>query len=365
MIDSSRAAAIRVRARLQPIGGAGTFVQPPTYADSRGSVTIAHHQRRIDERDVPCTLVGSVGCMANRFEEAISEMRRDGLPLSVAEVHADINGYPLHESTLTMPHRGADAIARSCLHDGTPYMGTEAGKALLCNRTDVRPLAKWHQTMLLLGGWYSARSHGGVRLPRALQAELIGIQSSPCSTVGGRYDLTPASSAVKLYRKPGEGIPFVMEGSGKGNRPSELPIGMIPSGVEERGITADYYEMNATLSLAAIRNLGCGEAEPRPLHNALRKVGVAVLLRTLSDGIYLRSRCHLVPEVEPAIELIGPDGATESLALDATQALREAMDAIDECSRAGIGWGNESLALEPSPQLAQLIEESLAVGDAE
>jgi CRISPR-associated protein Csb1 len=254
-MDNSNVAAIRVRARLQPIGGAGTFVQPPTYADPRGNVLVAHHHRRIDGEDVHCTLIGSVACMANRFEESLAAMRDEGLKLSVAQVDADVDGYPLHESTLTMPHRGADAIARSCLVDGKPYMETDAGQALLCNTSDVCALAKWHQTMLLLGGWFSARSHGGVRIPRSLQAELVAIRSVPCSTVGGRYDTTPASSSVKVFRKPGDGIPFEMEGSGKGNKPSELPIGMIPSGIEERGVTADYYDLTATISLAALRSL--------------------------------------------------------------------------------------------------------------
>ena len=359
-------AAVRLRARLQPIGGPGTFVQPPTYISGQREVVVAHHERRIDGQDVHCTLVASVACMANRFEESLEALRAAGVPLSIAEVHADIDGYPLHETTLTMPHRGADAIARSCrTSEGVWYMESPAGRALLCNTSDVRPLAKWHQTMLLLGGWFSARSHGGVRIPRSLQAEVVAVNSRPCVTVGGRFDQTPASNAVQVYRKPGDGTPFEMKGSGKGNKPSELPIGMIPSGVEMRGVTADYYDLTATLSLASLRRLRCGDRDAEPLHDALAQLGLATLIRSLADGIHLRSRCHLIVEGEPVLELVGAQGKTQALTMSSEEALNAARGAIERCNASGIEWGNENLKLQPSEQLQQLIAKSLAVGAAE
>lgn len=357
------AAAVRMRARMQPVAGPGSFIQPPTYAGPRAKeVVIAHHRRRIDGQERHCTLIGSVAAMANRLEESLGLMRAEGLPLAIAEVAEEIGGYPLYESTLTMPHRGADAIARSCTVDGKPYMQSEPGKALLCNTSDVRPLAQWHQTMLLLGGWFSARSHGGVRIPRALQCELVAVDSVPCSTVGGRFDMTPASSSVAVYRVPGEGIPFEMKGKGKPNRPSELPIGMIPSGVEERGVTADYYDLSAVLSLTALRRLRCGEVDAKPLHEALAWLGIAVLLRSVQDGIHLRSRCQLIPEVTPYLELVEPNGQTEVLEVTASEAQSKAVSAVGSCNAAGIRWGESTVRLEPSAQLRELITKSLAVG---
>ncbi|HWB11812.1 MAG TPA: type I-U CRISPR-associated RAMP protein Csb1/Cas7u [Pirellulales bacterium] len=356
------AAAVRLRARMQPAAGPGTFVQPPTYAGARSEVLVAHHKRRIAGEDVHCTLIGSVAAMANRLEESLAAMRADGFPLSVAEVHDEVDGYPLHESTLTMPHRGADAIARSCTVDGKPYMQTEPGKALLGNTSNVLPLVKWHQAMLLLGGWYSARSHGGIRIPRGLHCEVVAIRSVPCSTVGGRFDVTPASNTVPVYRVKGDGIPFDMTGKGKANKPSELPIGMIPSGVEERGVTADYYDLSAVLSLGTIRRLRCGEIDAAPLHKALAWLGVAVLLRTVGDGINLRSRCQLIPEVAPALEVVKADGATEPLPVSLEEARKRGIEAVEECNRSGIHWGNETVTLVPSEQLRNLISRSLAVG---
>lgn len=361
------AAAIRLRARMQPVAGPGTFVQPPTYVGAGREVMIAHHRRRIGGQEVPCTLIGSVAAMANRLEESLAAIHAEGFPLSVAEVHADVDGYPLHESTLTMPHRGADAIARSCTAEGKPYMETEPGKALLCNTSNVLPLVKWHQTMLLLGGWYSARSHGGVRIPRALHCEVVAICSTPCSTVGGRFDTTPASKAVSIYRVKGDGIPFEMQGKGnsKPNAPSELPIGMIPSGVEEKGVTADYYDLSAVLALGMLRRLRCGEINAAPLHEALAWLGVAVLLRMVADGINLRSRCQLVPEVAPTLEIVQATGKTEPLQVSFGEARERAREAIEVCRQSGIPWGNETVRLEPSAQLRALISQSLAVGTEE
>jgi hypothetical protein len=302
--------------------------------------------------------------MANRLEESLAAIRAEGFPFSIAEVHAEVDGYPLHESTLTMPHRGADAIARSCTADGKPYMETEPGKALLCNTSNVLPLVKWHQTMLLLGGWYSARSHGGVRIPRALQCEIVAVRSVPCSTVGGRFDTTPASKAVPIYRVKGDGIPFEMEkkGNSKPNAPSELPIGMIPSGIEEKGVTADYYDLSAVLALGMLRRLRCGEISAAPLHDALAWLGVMVLLRMVADGISLRSRCQLIPEAAPMLEVVQPDGKVEPLQVSVGEARERALSAIEACRRADICWGNETVRLEPSAQLRALISQSLAVG---
>ena len=201
-----------------------------------------------------------------------------------------------------------------------------------------------------------------MRIPRALQCELVAIHSVPCATVGGRFDTTPASSAVPIYRVAGDGIPFNMEGKGKANKPSELPIGMIPSGVEEHGVTADCYDLSAVLSLAALRRLRCGEANPKPLHDALAWLGVAVLLRMVADGMQLRSRCQLTPEAESALELVHPDGKTEILSVTADEACTRAQKSIDACNAAGIVWGSDTVRLEPSNQLRTLITKSLAVG---
>src|SRR5947209_18803849 len=64
-------AAIRSRVTLQPAGGDGTKVFPPTYA---GAV-YATEKRRLPgyEQPVDCVLLDSVQSQANRMEEALQQ----------------------------------------------------------------------------------------------------------------------------------------------------------------------------------------------------------------------------------------------------------------------------------------------------
>ncbi len=65
------AAAFRCRRRLQPAGGPGDKVFPPTFA---GAV-YAVEERHIPGRDQPatCVLLDSVQSQANRMEQALQE----------------------------------------------------------------------------------------------------------------------------------------------------------------------------------------------------------------------------------------------------------------------------------------------------
>src|SRR2546422_9522442 len=65
------AAAFRCRRRLQPAGGEGDKVFPPTFA---GAV-YAIEQRRVPNRPeaVTCVLLDSVQSQANRIEQALQE----------------------------------------------------------------------------------------------------------------------------------------------------------------------------------------------------------------------------------------------------------------------------------------------------
>lgn len=69
---SGTAAAVRCRRTLQPAGGPGDKVFPPTYV---GAV-YAVEERRVRDADgtesvVPCVLLDAVQSAANRMEEAL------------------------------------------------------------------------------------------------------------------------------------------------------------------------------------------------------------------------------------------------------------------------------------------------------
>ena len=76
---TNSAAAFRSRTRLQPAGGEGDKVFPPTYA---GAV-YAKEDRQINGAKVPCVLLDSVQAQANRLEEALQRALDAGTLKSV------------------------------------------------------------------------------------------------------------------------------------------------------------------------------------------------------------------------------------------------------------------------------------------
>src|SRR5437868_13118583 len=66
-------AAVRRRQRLQPVGGKGDKIFPPTYPEERRDAGPRHvfERRRIGSAEVWCVLVDSVQSQANRLEEAL------------------------------------------------------------------------------------------------------------------------------------------------------------------------------------------------------------------------------------------------------------------------------------------------------
>src|SRR4051812_47310301 len=82
------AAAIRAVTHLDPAGGPGDKVFPPTYVKERNATTrYALEPRHRDGREVNTVLLDSVASQANRFEEALLEgWRRKELPFPVVGV---------------------------------------------------------------------------------------------------------------------------------------------------------------------------------------------------------------------------------------------------------------------------------------
>src|SRR3974377_667769 len=73
-------AAIRRVQKLQPVGGAGDKIFPPTYPGERSSDPARHvfEIRRINGMDLRCVLIDSVQSQANRLEEALLAAMRAG-----------------------------------------------------------------------------------------------------------------------------------------------------------------------------------------------------------------------------------------------------------------------------------------------
>ncbi|MFH1267044.1 MAG: type I-U CRISPR-associated RAMP protein Csb1/Cas7u [Planctomycetota bacterium] len=192
------AAAFRSVSRLEPAGGPGDKIFPPTYA---GGV-YATEKRRVGTEDgseevVECVLLDSVQSQANRMEEALLEaIRAERLQLPLIEV--DFSGVDLlkpvgNVTSLQAPHRLADAILRdSLLEDGTPFRTSEYarqwGAANLFNAT---PIYRLCPTALVFGLWGSPDKPGGLgaKFERTIVSEIVGVDCLPTDRrLGFRID---------------------------------------------------------------------------------------------------------------------------------------------------------------------------------
>lgn len=214
------AAAIRHVQRLQPVGGEGDKVFPPTYA---GGV-YAVENRRIAGEVVPCVLLDSVQSQANRMEEALQdiflpnwrELPTDNtdLPcdLPVIAVHVGNHGWV---TSLTAPHRIHDAILRDSefidkeTGETTRFRDSEIGAAIVRARVwDATAFYKHCPTALLFGTWDSTAGEGldSAKIPRAIVSEIVGVNIAAGVRTGSRIDpLGIRAQSATIYRRTDKG----------------------------------------------------------------------------------------------------------------------------------------------------------------
>jgi CRISPR-associated protein Csb1 len=211
--------AFRSCVKLQPAGGDGTKVFPPTYA---GAV-YATEKRRLPESKEPveCVLLDSVQSQANRMEDALQQAVDAGV-IAIPVVEVDFTPFfpgedqppekrlldPVGKVTsLQAPHRIADAILRDSTLDGVVFRESPIGKRInMASARDATALFEYCPTALCLGLWDSTGPKGGlgVKFERAVVAEIVGIgavygvkTSSRIDPLGIRRDAGP------LYRAEG------------------------------------------------------------------------------------------------------------------------------------------------------------------
>jgi CRISPR-associated protein Csb1 len=213
------AAAFRCRRRLQPAGGEGDKVFPPTFA---GAV-YAVEQRRVPGSPEPatCVLLDSVQSQANRMELALQEAVDAGkIKVPVLEVdfteHGPTGDIEADEkagrlvdaigkvTSLQVPHRLADAILRDSQIDGVDFRKSDKGKGLntvsLSNATSLFALCP---TALVFGMWDSTGPKGGLgpKFERALVSEIVGIGAVVDGLLRGvRRDPLEIRARVKVLK---------------------------------------------------------------------------------------------------------------------------------------------------------------------
>ncbi|HEY0180041.1 MAG TPA: type I-U CRISPR-associated RAMP protein Csb1/Cas7u, partial [Dokdonella sp.] len=363
---SGSAAAFRCRQVLQPAGGEGSPVFPPTYSGGE----YATEERRIPGRDepVPCVLLNSVQSEANHVELALLEAWENGeIPLPVISV--DFAGQELlrdlRVTSLEAPHRIADALLRDSLLDGVLFRESSRGRALdVVDLRNATALFELCPTALVFGLWDSTGPRGGLgaKFARAYVSEVVGIDAVPGKKTASRID--PAQirlGAGPVYERAGggwtldeaeaakeKGKPIK---AGKDGKPSEVNHGNVTPSIGDGGFTIAYALRTSTLSLPALRRLRFpinGErdaARDRAAQTALAALALCGATLAQASGGDLRSRCHLVPAEAARWELIDEPGAEpKSYVLNHDDAIALYRAAVDAAKAADLPWLDEPLS---------------------
>ncbi len=384
-------AALRRRQVLQPAGGKGDKIFPPTYppsdeakrANRNAPPRHVYERRRLNGQDVWCVLVDSVQSQANRLEECLLDAIRDRVAIPYVEV--DFTGAGLDGiskiTSLDAPHRVYDAILRDSLYEGTPFMESDIGQRLAkAKMEDASALLEVSPTALLFGAWHSTGEGGGLgaKFARCLISEIVGIdvpvedvvvnqrtgeievQTSGRRT-GSRIDPLGVLRKVKVF-KGEDGWSTTKDGAGRNAKevkPSEINHGNIAPSVQPLGVTCDHLEHSFVLSLAALRRLRFGgDGKDVAGRGLLAALGLLALAEQDAQGYALRSRCDLVCEGRAPLQLVRSDGSTEAIAIDRKQT-RELYDmAYEAARRAGFALSPKPLDLKPQDKLVEIVRES-------
>ena len=378
---------------MQPVGGRGDYVAPPTYPHPKETVSNpgakpkpkpvhVFEERMIGGEKKTCVLLDSVQSQANRFEAAILDATR-AQKMEVPYMEIDFTKTSVDDigtyTTLEAPHRVFDAHIRDSMIDGQKFPDSDVGKEIAsATPSNAVGLLRYAPTVLLLGGWNSTGLYGGLgtKFHRCMVSEIVGVnipheeyKGKDQRTVivptskrpGSKNDPFNISSKVKLG---GNRLDWEIREAGK-DKASNVNHGAIAPDLQEIGVTMDYAQQTTTISIAAMRRL---HFTPDNTDNeldwiartALVTLGLAGITEMDATGHFLRSRCHLVPEPPKArFEIVRYDGSSEALDVDHEEVkklYKKAVEAVKDTKE--LGWEKEPVRLTPQDKVVQLIEKS-------
>ncbi len=376
-------AAIRTRLEMQPAGGVGTKVFPPTYAGERDSSVYAVEHRKVTDGTVKeCVLLDSVQSQANRMETALlNAWRTDQISLPIIRTDFTDDFEDIGKiTTLDAPHRIADAIFRESTHEGTPFRDTPTGKIFERSSMDnAGPLYTVCPTALLFGAWDSTGQREvqrGATFPRAITSEIIGVGIEKGVDPTGRISPVDISGTDStLYETESGQLTHNEEEAidpDDAMKPSEANLGNVtPSFLHDTtgdetpgGVTMEYAELTAVISLSGLRRLAfpdSGESHPertRAGRAALAALGLVAVAHQYTSGYALRSRCNLVAATDISFELVKRNGDTELLDLSPDDCVTVFNELYAEAAEYGLDWRFDTLDLTPTETLVEEIARS-------
>lgn len=380
----SSAAGLRLRLRLQPLGGAGETIYPCTVAG--GNYLLSDRRVPGQGQSVPGVIIDSVQSQANRLESALIEDIIAG-NIFLPHVVTDFSGVELlksigREGRITCfdaPHRVFDAILRDSLvgkvHFPLSDIGSEVIRASAHNATalfDVSPAS------LLFGSWDSTGVSGGLgeKYARCVVSELVGINAVEGRRGGTRVDPLNAEkgqSPDKILKETNDELWKQLKSSRKKfDKPSEINHSSVPWGNDAKthgGVTVDYILQTTTVSIAALRQLsfpvpGKKTAETSAAaHAVLAAIAMHAIALNTERGWHLRSRCDLIPESDDGAvqwQVLSTSAGTKQFAVDSSTTRRLLSDAIAAAKASGLPWRDAPIELKPSPALQKLVAASQA-----
>lgn len=376
-------AAFRRRQRLQPVGGQGDKIFPSTYPGERRDDPPRHvfERRWLNGREVWCALVDSVQSQANRLEQSLLALAKEGL-VKIPYLTVDfssVDGLEFNEVTsLDAPHRVYDAILRDSEFEGEPFMASHIGKRLaMSSYADASALLESSPTALLFGAWHSTGSGGGLgaKFARCLVSEIEAINvpvedhngrdtvQTAGRRTGSRIDPLGILKSVEIYagkdRDAWNTDKQLAGKDAKKSKPSEINHGNIAPTIQPLGITCEYIEHMLVISFAALRRLRFGTQEKNIAgRTLLAALGMVAAAEQDARGYALRSRCDLVMEGRAPYEIVHPDGHCDVIEINRQDALTLYNAAFERAVKAGFDFPEGPLRLTPQTKLVQIVRDS-------
>ncbi len=336
---------LSITRQLQPLGGRGDGISPPTFAQAEGDEKGPRYvwsERRVDDELVKTCLLDSPASQANRIEESLLEL-----------VSADRLSLPLHRmqvphigelTDLDLPHRTYDAaIGTAKLSDGTDWKKSEVAKQLReASRKNAASLLEHAPLILILGGW---DSHSGTaanawqgRHEKAIWSKIVAIDAFKMNRPGGRLDPMGLPSSHKVDLGDGD------------KKLVDQGLGVVPPSMDRYprlSITMRYAEQRSVVSFGVFRKIGFGgsgkDAAARDFLAALAILGLTALHR---DGGHLRSECDLVCEDTSGWQVRRDDAVDEPLSgLTVECALQVVQEALARFPSYGLKFRTEPIVV--------------------
>jgi CRISPR-associated protein Csb1 len=403
------AVGIRCRTVLEPLGGPGDKVFPPTYGVPENAETkYATENRYVPSEGgsagavVPSVVLDSVASQANRLELALlGAIRRGELAAPVTSVDfRPVDGLAGLDriSDYEASHRIFDALLRDSYDGEHLFRNGVAGIAVTGARPrDAAGLYHHSPHTLVFGGWDSTGPRGGLgaKYERAITSEIVGVGVTPGVRTSSRIDSVSIELQAGPLYKATDGTWTLKEdeaeldssgkakllgakdgarqGGREAGRPSQANHGNITPSIDRRsgGVTAEKIIGTTVLSFIQLRRLrfptgpdgvALGDRH-RPeaevaAHTALAALGLAATALSFEEGFDLRSRCVLVNAAPLVFDSVVRGGGFRQFELSSADALKLVGECADRAAAAGLSWRESELTLRPTERLIALIRRS-------